>query len=234
MNEKQWQAGTNPSPMLVHILDKASPRKLRLFVCACARQLWERFRDPRSRHAIEVAERFADGQASEVERQAAWTTALEAQVAASWDATLEAIGAACPTYEDLTDASLRVIEVVVRVQARRAAMEVARQGRWRAVRQMRESAELVARSHQCDLLRDVFGNPWRPLTVEPTWLAWGATTVPHIAHVLYQERRFAELPVLADALEEAGCTDEAILDHCRGGGEHARGCHVLDLLLGKK
>ena len=233
MNEEQWQTGTNPSAMLVYILDKASPRKLRLFVCACARQLWDRFRDPRSRAGIEIAERFADEQASEPERQAAWARALEAQAAASWDATLDAIVAACPTYADLTLAGMRVIEAVVRVHARRAAMAVARKGGWRALRQTRESAALLARSRQCDLLRDLFGNPWRPVTVDPIWLAWGSATVPHIARVLYEEQGFDDLPILADALEEAGCSDEAILDHCRAGGEHARGCHVLDALLGR-
>jgi hypothetical protein len=56
--------------------------------------------------------------------------------------------------------------------------------------------------------------------------------VAQVARAIYDGRRFADLPVLADALEESGCTDEAILRHCRSGGEHARGCWVLDALLG--
>ena len=234
MTEAEWQTGTNPTAMLVHILDRANPRKLRLFVCACARQLWALFRDMRSRRGIEVSERYADGQASEAERQAAWTAALEAQADASWDATREAIAAAWTVHHDVTVGAVRVIEDVVRVHARRAALEVARKGLWRAVRETRQAAELLARARQCDLLRDLFGNPWRPVVIDPVWLVWNGATLAHIARVLHDERRWEDLPVLADALEEAGCSDEAILSHCRAGGEHARGCHVLDALLGKR
>jgi hypothetical protein len=65
------------------------------------------------------------------------------------------------------------------------------------------------------------------------WLAWNENTVPRLAQTIYDERAFDRLPILADALEEAGCTDTAILDHCRQPGEHYRGCWAVDLLLGK-
>jgi hypothetical protein len=91
----------------------------------------------------------------------------------------------------------------------------------------------VAR-HQADLLRDLLGNPFRPVSADPAWLTWNGGTVRQLAEVIYEERRFVDLPILADALEEAGCTDEDILSHCRGPGEHVRGCWVLDLLLGKE
>jgi hypothetical protein len=88
-------------------------------------------------------------------------------------------------------------------------------------------------ARQCHWLRDIFGNPWRPLVVEPTWLNPKGGVVSHLARDIYEQRRFDELPVLADALEEAGCTNQGILTHCRAGGEHVRGCWVIDLLLGK-
>jgi hypothetical protein len=87
---------------------------------------------------------------------------------------------------------------------------------------------------QCDLLRDIIGNPFRgPSPVDASWLLWNGGTIRGLAQVAYNEKRFEDLPVLADALEEAGCTDEQILAHCRGPGPHVRGCWVVDLILGK-
>jgi hypothetical protein len=87
---------------------------------------------------------------------------------------------------------------------------------------------------QADLLRELFGNPIHPMTINTTWLTQRAGTVRRLSEKIYNERRFADLPVLADALEEAGCDNPDTLDHCRGGGEHVRGCWVLDLVLGKE
>ena len=80
------------------------------------------------------------------------------------------------------------------------------------------------------LLRDIFGNPFRPIVADPAWLT---PTVQFIAVALYQDRAFDRLPILADALEEAGCTNADVLLHCRLPGEHVRGCWVVDLVLGK-
>jgi hypothetical protein len=69
--------------------------------------------------------------------------------------------------------------------------------------------------------------------VYPVWLCWHGGTIPKLAQAIYDERAFDRLPVLADALEEAGCTDADLLGHLRGPGPHVRGCWALDLLLGK-
>jgi hypothetical protein len=87
------------------------------------------------------------------------------------------------------------------------------------------------RAAQCDLVRELFGNPFRPPAVERAWLEWGSGSVRHLARVVYEEGRWEDLPVLADALEDPGCADETILAHCRQGGPHARGCWVVDCLL---
>jgi hypothetical protein len=104
---------------------------------------------------------------------------------------------------------------------------------------------------QAALLRDLFGNPFRPVAmvrlgithwhvapdahmVSPPWMEWNDGTVPRLAQAIYDERRFEDMPILADALEDAGCADADILDHCRGPWPHARGCWVVDLLLGKE
>ena len=83
------------------------------------------------------------------------------------------------------------------------------------------------------VLRDVVGNPFRRGTLDPAWLRWNHGTIPAIARHIYDDRAFHDLPILADALEDAGCTDAAILAHCRQPGAHVRGCWVVDLLLGK-
>ena len=83
---------------------------------------------------------------------------------------------------------------------------------------------------QCELLRDIFGNPFRPVAVDPEWLT---STVVALARGVYDDRAFDRLPILADALQDAGCEDADILAHCRGDGPHVRGCWVVDLMLGK-
>jgi hypothetical protein len=86
---------------------------------------------------------------------------------------------------------------------------------------------------EAELVRDVFGNPFRPLpAVAPSWLLWNNGTVEKLARCIYEERAFDRLPILADALEDAGCDSELVLAHCRGPGQHIRGCWVIDLLLG--
>jgi hypothetical protein len=95
-----------------------------------------------------------------------------------------------------------------------------------AVRAARHEEE----SAQAHILRDIHGNPFR-LQAGPSWLS---RSVVALAQTIYTDRAFDRLPILADALEEAGCTDTEILAHCRGPGPHVRGCWVIDLILGKE
>lgn len=100
---------------------------------------------------------------------------------------------------------------------------------------------LAERSANATLLRDIFGNPFRPVTLDRAWLAWNGHTIPKLAQTIYDERDLpsghldaGRLAILADALEEAGCSNVDILSHCRSPAPHVRGCWVVDLLLGKK
>ena len=99
---------------------------------------------------------------------------------------------------------------------------------------MRETADaggqVAERAFQCLAVKDIFGNPFRSGTFDPTWKT---PTVVQLAQALYEDRHFEDLPVLADALEEAGCTNADILDHLRSHGPHVRGCWPLDLILGR-
>jgi hypothetical protein len=89
------------------------------------------------------------------------------------------------------------------------------------------------RSQEASIVRDIFGNPFRPITVDPSWLAWKDRTIVKLAQSIYDNRAFDRMPILADALEDAGCHDADILAHCRSEGPHVRGCWVIDLLLSK-
>ena len=86
------------------------------------------------------------------------------------------------------------------------------------------------RDQQLLLLRDIFGNPFRPVEIDPRWLT---STVADLSRFIYEERAFDKMPILADALTDAGCDSEEMLNHCRADGPHVRGCWVVDLLLGK-
>jgi hypothetical protein len=208
---------------------KASGRKLRLFAVACCRNIWAYLRDERSRRAVEVAERFADGTASREElARAQWdarAAALETHsLGASAASDAAAGGGPWGTFTSVPhDASGEVAMVSVgdvddpSVDA----------GTW-------ENRADQESCRQAVLARDVFGNPFHPMPgLDPCWLAWNAGTVRKVAQAIYEERRFEDMAVLADALEEAGCADRALLSHLRGPGPHVRGCWALDLVLGK-
>jgi len=95
-----------------------------------------------------------------------------------------------------------------------------------------ENAAETAR--QAELLREVIGNPFLRTVVDAAWLDWNGGTVRRLAQGIYEEKRWKEMLILADALEDAGCADDAFLSHCRGPGQHVRGCWALDRLLGKE
>ncbi len=212
MTESEWLACTDPEPVLESLSGKASERKMRLFAAACCRRIWHLLDDRRSRRAVEVAERFADGlvdpqELSEANWRSAWW--LMAGLAAAENAPNQALIAATNTtasYVHLDGTS-------------RLAIEAGGPGE---------------REPQLRLLRDIFGPlSFRPVALDPAWLAWNHGTVPALARRIYEEQAYHDLPILADALEDAGCVDEDILAHCRQPGEHVRGCWVVDLLLGK-
>jgi hypothetical protein len=215
MTEYEWLACTDPKLMLQFLRSRsmASDRKLRLFAVACCHHLWELLTEPCFRNAVEVAERFADNQARKKELNEAKKVS----------------GAAFANSKDR--------------EGRNAAAHRAFGCAWSTTRTPVLSAAMYPtwiltaeadRERQVALLGDLFGNLFRPVTLDASWLMWNAGTVPAIAERIYKEGDWAALPVLADALEDAGCTSADILKHCRGPGPHVRGCWVVDLLLGKE
>lgn len=210
MTEKEWLECNDPRKILDFLRDKASERKLRLFACACVRRRWSMFEDNRSDRAIEATERYADSRI----RKYRWRRVMQ-----GWQ------DEASPLIQNLFNLdgflSARAISVLEIESARMP------HAYW-------SGGEAKERRNQADSLRDIFGPlPFRPVTADPTWLDWNDSTIPKLVQVIYDDRAFDRLPILADALEDAGCDNQEILAHCREPIEHVRGCWLLDLLLGK-
>jgi hypothetical protein len=233
MTEADWLTSVEPVPMLEHLrpgLTKtaAGRRKLRLLACACVRRFWDVMRDEWDRNAVLVAERYADGQADKAALR-------EARAAARDYRTRPRRPQAGDDGPKLTwPAQLAAVD-----EAWRAAAHTLRdcpETAWLLARDSGPTDTHTSPSHtearRCHaaLVRDLFGNPFRPATLAP---ACRTQTVTALAGAVYEEHAFDRLPILADALEDAGCTDRAILDHLRSGVPHVRGCWALDLVLGK-
>jgi hypothetical protein len=206
--------------MLTFLQGKVSERKMRLFLVACARLVWKQMVDATMRQAVEVAEHYAEEQVSYEELQASHD---KIYYFASSDGPgsrerAKTMGIPFGIYHSLFGLSL--------------ACGFTKQGLDNIVTtwSWREGIRLTG-PHQPFRLREIFGNPFAPVTLDRAWL------VPEIVtfvQAIYDERAFDRMPILADAAEEAGCTNQDILAHCRSGGDHVRGCWVVDLLLGKK
>jgi hypothetical protein len=227
MSEDEWLGSADPQAMLsfLHDSGKLSERKARLFAVACCRRIWHLLGERPARGAVEVAERYADGAASPEELEAAalplrWHpgTSLNKSAKNTDAAALWAAWGAWFGWSDLPDAVNRSVGYAARARGTGGGQRAA----------------------QAALLRDLWGNPFRPVALDPAWLAWNSGTVRRLAEAAYQDRVLPDgtllpdrLAVLADALEEAGCGEVALLDHLRGPGPHVRGCWAVDLLLGK-
>ncbi len=209
--------------------DAASPRKFFLAGAACVRRVWHLLELSASREAVEAAEQFADGFISRVQL-VAYTDA--ADVWEHWpqaDPRFVAARAAFQLRHDprqnhgSAEYTISSVSDVARVAAD-ATAAVEGSDAWTTARfaEMR----LLAGLYRC-----VMGNPFRPVTFSP---AWRTDTALSLARGMYDARDFGALPILADALQDAGCDEPAILDHCRAPGEHVRGCWVVDLVLGKE
>ena len=217
MTENEWATCKDIQDMLyVFYYEYRGPiqRKLRLFTCACCRSMWPEFRDSRLSDALEVACRFADGLVEVRDLEAAMhALAIPDDPAIAIDRITLAVSGCL--HPDIKTSCAMTAYQIANINGPRAA---------------------GAEAHrQCHLIRDIYGPlPFRPVVVEPKRLSWNHRTVPAIALRIYEERAFHDLPILADALEDAGCTDADLLGHCRGPGPHVRGCWVVDLLLGRE
>jgi hypothetical protein len=210
--------------MLGYLRGKSSERKLRLFACACYWRFHEHFvEDPDGEglFAVELAEAYADGLAGAADL----AKVRQEVVPGLWDQCSSAVVrqeiADCATAVPLGDVAPAARAFVFWVESNLSGDEVQEEiGREQAA--------------MCAALRDLMGNPFRPVVLDPGWVSWNGSTVVGIAQSIYEERAFDRLPILGDALQDAGCNEQSILAHCHEDVEHMRGCWVVDLLLGKE
>jgi hypothetical protein len=201
MTEAEWLACDTPLKMLRFLQGKEIDRKLRLFAVACRRRVWQSLPNEDCRKTVEVAERFADVQATPHELTDAWAKTV------GW--RLNYI-----TFTSMKNATDLVSSFAVETCPTL-------------------DQERHERAIQAELLRDIVGNPFHCIAAHPSLLTWNDSLSLRLAQSIYTDRAFDRLPLLADALEDAGCDNADILAHCRGPGPHVRGCWVVDLLTGR-
>jgi hypothetical protein len=225
MNVGDWLSCDNdPERMADFLRGKGSDRKLRLFAVACCRRIWH-FLEDEGRQAVELAEGYADGVRTPDELMSAYRIADEGadrildrsndteENERAYYAALAALWAADEGKADLDVEYLAMHAAHYAARAAGFGLEVFEQDK---------------------LLHDILGDERpRPARAKLPWLAWQNGMIIHLARGIYEERAFERLPYLADALEEAGCTDEALLEHCHRPNRHVLGCWALDWILGK-
>jgi hypothetical protein len=186
---------------------------------------WEERMDTNNNYAFRAAEHTVElseeDDPSGGAYGAAWGGAWDAAYAVEFSVEVPSVG------RGWVAGALGILALVVTPEA-----EARRQARRRyeadaPKRNAREQEEKA----QCSVMRDIFGNPFRPVPCSP---AWRTSNVISLAQTIYDERQFDRMPILGDALEDAGCTSQEILNHCRQTGEHVKGCWVVDLILGKE
>jgi hypothetical protein len=197
---------------LLELGDQVSPRKLRLFLCACCRHVWPQLDQEAHQCAVEIGEQFADGHVTDEVRRAAYERA-DRTIGAEHFSCLACVAEQLPVKTVRDYAKAVGPQYVIGSFGKDAAIKRPNQ------------------LHHALLLRDVFGDAFRPVTFSPEWLT---STAVSLASQMYDSRDFSAMPILADALQDAGCENEAILNHCRSEGVHVRGCWVIDLLTGRK
>ena len=223
MTEEEWRSAIAPNSneavvaFVEYLVTCPSNRKKRLLACACSRHCWPILLASGNKlrgwyrqlndwlpAAIDTSEAFADGNSDKKNLRNAW-----------------------PTHSG--GGPYNIARDVCSSRARRTIGVL--HGLWAVF-----AEEGLSNPFENFVLfaRDIFGNPFRHSTISPEWLTWNNGTIPKLAQTIYDERRYDIMPILGDALEDAGCTDAQILEHCRGPGPHVRGCWVVDLILGKE
>lgn len=214
MTEAEWLDCIDPEAMLNFLRSTGvfSDRKARLFAVALCYRLWPLLPDPRSHRAVVVGERFADGHASADE--------LDAAMAAAFDVGDELVKRDDPRLRPFVIAAWCAYDAAHEAECAEGTAS--------------QAAEALGNEHEPDAQAHLIRCLFHPFTVLSRHPSWRSPVVGALAQTIYDERQFVDLPILADALEDVGCTDNTILSHLRGPGPHVRGCWAVDLILGKE
>jgi hypothetical protein len=211
--EGHWLTGASPASLLYAAkrLKALKPRKAMLFVCGCYRLVWDEIALANVRETVQMAEERADRKVKQEELyKYQYVSGLRVRDA-----------------QNLLQLSLTSLVTPRMIPAHvawlvRAAFDPTKHdnpNKWEDCKP------------QADLVRDLFGNPYQPVKIDTSWRT---DTALSLARTMYENRDFSAMPILADALQDAGCDSEDILNHCRdSNATHVRGCWVVDLVLGK-
>jgi hypothetical protein len=225
MTEVEWLHGVKLTPMMNWLRRRGTQRQFYLAGCAAIRAIEDQLPDPKYAELIALVEQYADGLVAREQLSRVYrcreAEAFEEHLA------LQNQGLGSRRRSRQTALIFAAVHAAMPEEAWCA-----------AISGMATATAAGKRSEiwpqQCAILRDIFGNPFQPVPrVNPAWLTWREGTVARIAQALYEQRSFDQLPILADALQDAGCENVVFLNHCRLPGLHVRGCWLLDLLLGK-
>jgi hypothetical protein len=208
-----------PEDAIANFRRKGTDRKWRLFAVACCRRVEHLLSDKRFRHAIDVAEKHADGAVTDSALLKAWKAADKA-----FDELAATRGLKKSSPRRCAAAAANWCALSTDGKVAELSCHAAFQARHTAKKPHGEAYE------QAYLLRDVFGGKKPAVKLDPAWLT---STVIALAKGIYEERAFDRMPILADALQDADCDNKRILNHCRNAKQvHVRGCWVVDLILG--
>ncbi|OAI53037.1 hypothetical protein AYO44_16340 [Planctomycetaceae bacterium SCGC AG-212-F19] len=217
--------------MLQFLHGKVGDRKLRLFALSCVRRIMPGIFYEDHREAVDVMQRFLDGQATAKEyedQKAMFRQAVSGGTSLRPSLPFER---ACPDL--FNDDAWVAANSLIGTVASDALVEFHAQHKndpgYDFVRDGDNHRNAVLEM-QASALRDIVGNPIHSPTLPD---AWRTSIVTSLAHAIYTDRAFDRMPILGDALEDAGCTNADILAHCRQPGPHVRGCWVVDLVMGK-
>ncbi len=226
MHDIEWLRSADSVQLLAQLNRSRGDRKLLLLGVACCRRQFALLTSPDSRAAVEWAERFADGEAQRDERyeRLEWASegaAFRCETANARDrfedCSEETRGPIAESNTDLAVGAVYFANALMTLDTH-------------------EPFDPSLRAHAqflvAPIVRDIFGNPFRSVAFSPEWRTGTALS---LARTMYEARDFSAMPILADALQDAGCNNDAILDHCRDTQQvHVRGCWVVDLVLGKE
>jgi biotin carboxyl carrier protein len=254
MTEQEWLECTDPTLMLAFLRWKVSDRKFQLFASACCRRIRHLLADERSHRAIDVTERLADGLANHKAFEQVTRKIVSPTIGTIYlqdrprappfvtvgslvnPDTVMCLIEAMKLFNEIPAGGCGVIaEILV---SNEDVVERPYQPLFRIIPTLCCEEPEQHRRSQLPSVRDIFGNPFRRAVIDPAWVT---STVTSLATAAYNERLLpsheldpARLAILADALEDTGCTDADILNHCRRPGAPVRGCWAVDLLLGKE
>ncbi len=203
MTEAEWLVCNDAEPMFDYLLGRSADRKLRLLAIARGRWKWGSLEDECLQDAVLLGERYVEGLVTDEEMRIVGDQLV--REARELGPIKHRVRTRCLCCVGMTKDEIVDCGFVPK-----------------------DGGFMVA---QVEFLRDIFGNPFRPVTFSPSW---GTSTTVALASQMYDSRDFSAMPILADALQDAGCDSVDVLDHCRGSGPHVRGCWVVDLVLGKE